>query len=66
MPANKLVPLLIGLGPLAVWLLAYAAVLVATRARPVHPAAATPELGPEPPAVANMLLHQNDVTEDGA
>jgi hypothetical protein len=66
MPANHLGPLLIVFGPPIAWLAAYTVVLVATRVRQVRPAPPTPDLGPEPPALVNLLLNQNDVTEDAA
>jgi len=66
MVSNQVGALLVGLGPPAAWLVAYTSVLVATRQRPIRPAPPTPDLGPEPPALVNLLVHQNEVTEDAA
>ena len=44
----------------------YGLALLATRPRGVQPAPATPDLGPEPPAVASLLASGWDLTEDAA
>ncbi len=45
---------------------AYLAAMVATRPTPVTPAAATPDLGDEPPAVASLLVNRWRLTADVA
>ena len=51
-------------GSLALFAVAYAAVLVSSRPAPVRPQAATPDLGDEPPAVVNLLANRWRLTED--
>ncbi len=52
--------------PVALWFGVYGTVLAATRPFVPDPAPATEDLGPEPPAVASMLVNQWEVTEDAA
>lgn len=58
----------IGLGalPVAVWFGLYGLARLATRPRGVQPLPATPELGPEPPALASLVASNWDLTEDAA
>lgn len=58
----------IGLGALSAgaWLALYGVLLLATRPRGVEPTPATPELGPEPPAVASLVASGWKLTEDAA
>lgn len=48
------------------WLAMVAVILATTRPPTVHPAPATAELGPEPPAVVNLLTNRWRVTIDAA
>jgi hypothetical protein len=64
--SSRLLAALIGGGPLVCWVAAYWGYRFATRVRSLPPGPATPDLGREPPAVVNLLLHQRHVTEDAA
>jgi hypothetical protein len=63
--SNLLRPLLIGVVPLLLYL-GVCAVVAARGNRPVQPGPPTMDLGPEPPAVVNLLVHRGDLTEDAA
>jgi hypothetical protein len=62
---NVLTPLLIAVVPVLLYLGICALIAVRT-SRPVQPGPPTLELGPEPPAVVNLLAHGGDLTEDAA
>ncbi|QSB13034.1 DUF2207 domain-containing protein [Natronosporangium hydrolyticum] len=49
-----------------VWLVAYLALFLGTRTRGVRAAPASPDLGPEPPAVVNLLVNRWRLTPDAA
>jgi hypothetical protein len=57
--------LLVG-ASLALYAVAYAGVLVATRPARIRPGPATPDLGEEPPAVVNLLANRWRLTEDAS
>lgn len=48
------------------WFLLYAAVRAGTRPASPPPAPATPDLGPEPPAIVHLLVNRWTLTEDAA
>jgi len=52
--------------PVAIWFGIYGLALAATRPYVPDPAPATDELGPEPPAIASLLVNHWEVTEDAA
>jgi hypothetical protein len=52
--------------PVAIWFGIYGLVRAATRPFVPDPAPATEDLGPEPPAVASLLVNHWEVTEDAA
>jgi hypothetical protein len=52
--------------PVVAWLLCYLVVVVATRPRRVTAEPATPDLGPEPPAVVNLLVNRWRMTARAA
>lgn len=57
---------IIGVVAVGLWFGGYALALLFTRPVRLAPAPATPELGPEPPAVASLLVNGWDLTEDAA
>ena len=51
---------------LLLWLVVVVAIALTTRARPLVPGPASPDLGPEPPAVVNLLVTRCELTADAA
>jgi Predicted membrane protein (DUF2207) len=65
MAANVLLPVLVAVVP-ALGYLGVCALTAARTNRPVQPGPPAFDLGPEPPAVVNLLVHRGDLTEDAA